>query len=67
VEELLTNLEYNPLSYMMLVSGANITLIYNKEDQIVNVMAEYDLDTINTNDLTKSFEWNIIKKFTGYH
>jgi hypothetical protein len=55
-EELLTNLEYDPLPYMMLVTGANIPLIYNKEDQIVNVMAEYDLDTINTNDLTKSFK-----------
>jgi hypothetical protein len=56
VEELLTNLEYNPLPYMMLLSGANIPLIYSKEAQIVIVLAEYDLDTINTKDLTKSFK-----------
>jgi hypothetical protein len=41
---------------MMLLSGANIPLIYNKKDQIVYVMAEYDLDTINTKGLTKSFK-----------
>jgi hypothetical protein len=41
---------------MMLLSGANIPLIYSKEAQIVIVLAEYDLDTINTKDLTKSFK-----------
>ena len=56
VEELLTNLEYNPIPYMMLIAGANTPLIYSKEDQLVNVMAEYDLDTIDTKSLTKSFK-----------
>ncbi len=55
-EELLTNLEYNPLPYMMLVTGADIPLVYNKEYQIVNVIAGYDLDKINRKDLTKSFK-----------
>jgi hypothetical protein len=55
-QELLANLEYNPIPYMMLLSGANIPLIYNKEDQIINMMAEYDLETINTKSLTKSFK-----------
>ncbi|HUX56430.1 MAG TPA: hypothetical protein VMV77_05620 [Bacteroidales bacterium] len=55
-QELLANLEYNPVPYMMLLSGANAPLIYNKEDQLVHVMAEYDLDTINTKSLTKSFK-----------
>ena len=56
VEELLTNLEYNPIPYMMLIAGANTPMIYSKEDQIVNVIAEYDLDTIDTKSLTKGFK-----------
>jgi hypothetical protein len=55
-QELLANLEYNPIPYMMLLSGANLPLIYNKEDQLVQVIAEYDLDSINTKSLTKSFK-----------
>jgi hypothetical protein len=54
-QELLANLELNPVPYMMLLSGANIPLIYNKEDQLVTVMVEYDLDSIDTKSLTKSF------------
>ncbi|MDP3001924.1 MAG: hypothetical protein Q8N38_02200 [Bacteroidales bacterium] len=55
-QELLANLEYNPIPYMMLLSGANFPLIYNKEDQLIHAMAEYDLDSINTKSLTKSFK-----------
>ncbi|MCJ7446290.1 MAG: hypothetical protein MUO72_01215 [Bacteroidales bacterium] len=54
--DLLANLEYNPIPYMMLLSGANYPMIFNKEDQVVNVMAEYELDEINTKSLTKSFK-----------
>lgn len=55
-QELLANLEHNPIPYMMLLSGANYPMTYNKRDQLVHVMAEYDLDTINTKSLTKSFK-----------
>jgi len=54
--DLLANLEHNPIPYMMLLSGANYPLIFNKEDQVVNVMTEYELDEINTKSLTKSFK-----------
>lgn len=54
--DLLANLEYNPIPYMMLLSGANYPIIFNKEDQVINVMAEYELDDINTKSLTKSFK-----------
>jgi hypothetical protein len=55
-QELLANMEYNPIPYMMLLSGANLPMIYNKEDHLVHVMAEYHLDSINTKLLTKSFK-----------
>jgi hypothetical protein len=54
--DLLANLEYNPIPYMMLLSGANYPMIFNKEDQVINVLAEYELDDINTKSLTKSFK-----------
>jgi len=55
-QELLANLEHNPVPYMMLLSGANYPLTYNKGDQLIHVSAEYDLETINTKSLTKSFK-----------
>jgi hypothetical protein len=41
---------------MMLLSGANYPLIYNKEDQVINVMSEYKLEELNTKNLTKNFK-----------
>jgi hypothetical protein len=55
-EDLLANMEHDPIPYMMLLSGANFPPIYNKTDQVIHVMAEYDLETINTKSLTKSFK-----------
>jgi hypothetical protein len=55
-QELLANLENNPVPYMILLSGANYPLTYNKGDQLIHVIAEYDLETINTKSLTKSFK-----------
>ena len=55
-EDILTNLEYNPIPYMMLLSGANYPLIYNKEDQVINVMSEYELDELDTKNLTENFK-----------
>jgi hypothetical protein len=52
---ILENLESNPLPYMMLISGANTPRIFNKKDQIVQVLAEYEVDSINTKKLTKTF------------
>lgn len=55
-EELLADLESNPVPYMMLLSGATTPLIYNKKDQLVHVTAEYPMDSMNTKILTRSFK-----------
>ena len=55
-EELLENLENNPLPYMMLLCGANYPLIANKKDQMLNVMAEYDIENLDTKSLTAGFK-----------
>lgn len=53
--ELLSNVEQDPIPYMMLLAGANYPLIANKNDQIVYVQAEYEMENINTKELTDSF------------
>jgi len=55
-EELLSDLENNPLPYMMLLCGANYPLIANKKDQIVHVMAEYVIENLDTKSLAGSFK-----------
>jgi hypothetical protein len=55
-EELLENLENNPLPYLMLLCGANYPLIANKKDQMLHVMAEYDIENLDTKSLTAGFK-----------
>ena len=54
--ELLANLEQNPVPYMMLWSGANLPPVYNKKDMLVQAMSIYDMDSIDTKLLTKTFK-----------
>jgi hypothetical protein len=55
-EELLENLENNPLPYMMLLCGANYPLMANKKDQMLHVLAEYDIENLDTKSLTAGFK-----------
>jgi len=55
-KEILEDVEKNPVPYMMLLSGANYPLSFNKKDQMVQAISEYDLDSINTQELKKSFK-----------
>lgn len=54
-QQLLKHVEDNPLPYMMLLSGGNTPLVFNKKDQLINVLAEYDMASLDTKVLTKSF------------
>lgn len=65
--EIIEDLENNPIPYMMMLSGANYPFTYHKKDQIVHVMSEFDLDSIKTTELKKSFRTeynNGVYKFT---
>jgi len=53
--QLMLNVESNPLPYMMLISGANTPLVFNKKDQIVKMLSAYEVDSINTKKLTETF------------
>jgi hypothetical protein len=54
-EDILEDLENNPIPYMMLLCGANYPLTFHKKDQVVQVISEFDLDKINTAELRESF------------
>jgi hypothetical protein len=54
--EIMEDLESNPVPYMMLLSGANYPLTFHKKDQLVLVMSEFDQEKINTKELRSSFK-----------
>ncbi len=54
--EIMEDLESNPVPYMMLLSGANYPLTFHKKDQWIQVMSEFDMQEINTKELRKSFK-----------
>ena len=55
-EDIMADVEENPVPYMMLLSGAAYPLIFHKEDQIVHVMAGYNDDSFDTGSLDKHFK-----------
>jgi len=52
---ILADIEKDPVPYMMLLSGANYPLVFHKNDQTVQVYSEYDIETINTHKLHDTF------------
>jgi hypothetical protein len=54
-EDLLENLEQNPVPYMMLLSGANYPPTYNKKDRLIQTISEYDMEDMNTKSMTAKF------------
>lgn len=54
-DDLLSDIENNPVPYMMLISGANYPLVAHKNDQIVHVLAEYDMENMDTGNMKDSF------------
>ena len=55
-EEIVQEIEKNPLPFMMLLSGAALPRSFHKEEEILYMMAEYDMELLNTAQLRKSFK-----------
>ena len=55
-EDLLSDLENDPVPYMMLTAGANYPVLFNKKEHVVHAMAEYDMDNMDTKSLSASFQ-----------
>jgi hypothetical protein len=73
-ESLLSDVENDPLPYMMLISGANYPVMVNRKDEILHVQAEYELDEFETKELKDSFKteynkgvYRLILKRWGMH
>ncbi len=49
------DVDKDPLPYMMLISGSSLPLTFHKEDQLLYLLAEYDLVTLDTARLKKGF------------
>ena len=54
--DLLIHLESNPVPYMMLLSGANYPLVFNKEHQMLHCTAEYEVSHLNPESLSDRFK-----------
>ncbi len=54
-EDLMNNLEKNPVPYMMLVEGAGLPPVFHNDDQLVQNSAVYMLDSIDGEKLKKDF------------
>lgn len=54
-EDIIRNIEKNPLPYMMLVSGANFPITMHKQDPLIQVYSEYQVDQVDSLVLKKSF------------
>lgn len=55
-EDILSDLENDPLPYIMLISGASYPVMVTKKDQILYVQAEYELNEFDTKELKDSFK-----------
>lgn len=53
--EVYRDVERNPLPYIMLFSGANYPRSFHDMDEIMILMAEHDLEAIETEELKKKF------------
>jgi hypothetical protein len=54
-EEVMADVDLDPLPYMMLISGSTLPLNFNKEDQLLYLLSEFDLETLDTAQLKKAF------------
>jgi hypothetical protein len=55
-ESLMADVEENPVPYMMLMAGGNYPMVYNKNDQIVQLLSTFPLKSINIESLSEAFK-----------
>ena len=54
--EVMADVDLDPLPYMMLISGATYPLTFHKEDKLLFLLSEHDLDGLDTAGLKKAFK-----------
>ncbi len=65
-EDIVADVESNPVPYMMLLAGANYPLSFFRNEQLVEVMAQYDKASFDTAGLAKDFtvEYNDVYRLS---
>ncbi|MEA1878603.1 MAG: hypothetical protein U9N86_17310 [Bacteroidota bacterium] len=54
-EDIIRNIDKNPLPYMMLLSGANYPITMHKQDRVVQVYSEFSVSQVDNLAIKKSF------------
>lgn len=54
--EVMEDVEANPTPYALLISAATLPLVFNKENQIVQITVEYHDDNFDTAELSEDFK-----------
>ena len=55
-EDLMSEIDSNPLPFMLLISGSNLPVLVSKHHRMLHVMAETDVDTLDTRKFKSSFK-----------
>jgi hypothetical protein len=55
-EDLINDLEANPLPYLMLINGSRFPTILQSGETVVQVLAEHSMETLDSNGLKKNFK-----------
>jgi hypothetical protein len=55
-EDLINDVEANPLPYLMLINGSRFPMILQSGETVVQVLAEHPMETLDSNGLKKNFK-----------
>lgn len=55
-DDVIENIDSNPVPYMMLLSGSEYPLTFHKDEQIVINQADYEVESLDLKSLQKHFE-----------
>lgn len=55
VEDLVKDVERNPVPYALLISGSNLPTIFKKQDELIHLAAWLELETFNSSQLSDRF------------
>jgi uncharacterized pyridoxamine 5'-phosphate oxidase family protein len=55
-DEIYEDVENDPLPYLMLISGASYPRTFIKQDEMIHLMSEYDMKSLDTARLKKNFK-----------
>lgn len=55
-DDLIAEIDSNPLPFMLLISGSTLPVLFSKDHHVLHVMAEFDVDSLDTRKFKSSFK-----------